>query len=36
MHNYQQEAIKILNEFENNEANKSLVELLNYVVNRKK
>jgi len=36
MHNYHKEAVTILNNFENNEANKSLQLLLDYVVNRKK
>jgi len=36
MEAYRQEAINILNNFENNEANKSLRLLLDYVVNRKR
>ena len=36
MYNYHKEAITILNNFEDNEANKSLKLLLDYVVNRKK
>ncbi len=36
MHIYHKEALNILDDFENNEANKSLRLLLNYVVNRKK
>jgi len=36
MHEYHKEAINILNDFEQNEANNSLQLLLDYVVNRKK
>jgi len=36
MNNYHNEAINILSQFEDNEAKKSLVLLLDYVVNRKK
>ena len=36
MNFYHKEAVNILNDFENNEANKSLRLLLDYVVNRKK
>jgi len=36
MNNYHKDAINILNDFENNAANKSLKLLLDYVVNRKK
>ena len=36
MKSYHQEAVNILNNFENNEANKSLRLLLDYVINRKK
>ena len=34
--NYHNEAITILNEFKNNDANKALKLLLDYVINRKK
>ena len=36
MHKYHKEALDVLNDFENNEANKSLRLLLDYVINRKK
>jgi octaprenyl-diphosphate synthase len=36
MRNYHKEALNILDDFENNEANKSLRLLLDYVINRKK
>ena len=36
MHLYHKEALSILNDFKNNDANKSLKLLLDYVVNRKK
>ena len=36
MKNYHNEAITILNEFKNNDANKALKLLLDYVINRKK
>ena len=36
MHNYHNDAVEILNEFEDNQARKSLILLLDYVVNRKK
>ena len=36
MRNYHKEAVNILNDFENNQANKSLQLLLDYVINRKK
>ena len=36
MHSYHKEALSILNDFKNNDANKSLKLLLDYVVNRKK
>ena len=36
MKNYHNEAINILNEFKNNDANKALKLLLDYVINRKK
>ncbi len=36
MHNYHNDAIEILNQFEDNQARKSLTLLLDYVVNRKK
>ena len=36
MQKYHKEALSILNDFKNNDANKSLKLLLDYVVNRKK
>ena len=36
MHNYHNSAIKLLNEFENNEAKNALILLLDFVINRKK
>ena len=36
MHNYHNDAVELLNQFDENEARKSLILLLDYVVNRKK
>jgi octaprenyl-diphosphate synthase len=36
MHNYHDEAVELLNQFNDNEAKNSLILLLDFVVNRKK